>query len=250
MICKNCGAEIDENILLCPYCKTENEEVAYQEHREEIEGILNKAEEMKRRPERISKRINRGFSRLIFFAVAVFLALALLVFVVTRLVGDRSVSRMEKQLARLEEYYSAGEYEKMQQYLRKVDNSYSTTFKKYKSVANLYENLCWQKKQLGYLNEFLGLEVQKTEDFTSCLENCREILYEIWQAEKRGFVFGEADAMLWIRKEMQNALQEIIGITDEELAMYFSDFPENEEELPDLTELAETVKARQEAKKK
>ena len=28
MFCKNCGAEIAEDILLCPYCGAENEEVA------------------------------------------------------------------------------------------------------------------------------------------------------------------------------------------------------------------------------
>ena len=36
MFCKNCGAEIDDGLLLCPYCKTENEAVALKEHKEEI----------------------------------------------------------------------------------------------------------------------------------------------------------------------------------------------------------------------
>ena len=39
MICKNCGAEIDDTLLLCPYCNTENEAVAEKEHKEEVNDI-------------------------------------------------------------------------------------------------------------------------------------------------------------------------------------------------------------------
>ena len=56
MICTNCGAEIDDTLLLCPYCNTENEVVASEEHRDEVNFILDQAEELKTRPERIANK--------------------------------------------------------------------------------------------------------------------------------------------------------------------------------------------------
>ena len=70
MICKNCGAEIDDTLLLCPCCNTENEEVALKEHKGELNLILEQAEEIKTRPERIAKKVNYKISRIAFFAVA------------------------------------------------------------------------------------------------------------------------------------------------------------------------------------
>ena len=33
MVCKNCGAEIDDNLNNCPYCGTENHKKAEETHR-------------------------------------------------------------------------------------------------------------------------------------------------------------------------------------------------------------------------
>ena len=38
MICKNCSAKISDDILLCPYCGTENLKVAQKEQQDYIES--------------------------------------------------------------------------------------------------------------------------------------------------------------------------------------------------------------------
>ncbi|MBQ8798786.1 MAG: hypothetical protein IJZ55_04385 [Lachnospiraceae bacterium] len=244
MICKNCGAEIDDTLLLCPYCNTENEAMALKEHKGEISLILEQAEEFKTRPERIAKKVNYKVSRIAFFATAGFLVLLLVVFAASRLVGDRSVTRMEKKLAKLERYYAAGDYEGMGDYLDKLDDTYGERYKKYKNVWGLYHWLDSQEGSYDYVKEYIDTEYMKAEDLVSVLERSQDLLFQIWEAEEAGFRYDESEGMLYIRNEIWRMMKEATGITDEEIVAYFGDFSDVLDELPDLTELAELLLAR------
>ena len=46
MICKNCGAKIGQDILLCPYCGTENSDVAKKEQQDYINDYEKKKQEL------------------------------------------------------------------------------------------------------------------------------------------------------------------------------------------------------------
>ena len=244
MICKNCGAEIDDTILLCPYCNTENEEVAAEEHRDEVNFILNQAEELKTRPERISKKVNHKVSRIAFFATAGFLVLLLAVFVLSRIFGDRSVAKMEKKLAKLEAFYAAGDYEGMSVCLDELEDTYGEQFKKYRNVWRVYHWLDSQENSYEYVKEYIGTEYLDAEELAGELSRSQDLLYEIWQAEEAGFRYGESQGMLYVRNEIYRMMKEATGITEEEITEYFGDFSEVTEKLPELTELAEKLLAR------
>ena len=74
--------------------------------------------------------------------------------------------------------------------------------------------------------------------------NSRDLLYQIEQAEKAGFRYGESEAMLYFREEIYRMMKEATDITEEEIDKYFRNLPEEEEGWPDLTELAESIMAR------
>ena len=144
MICKNCGAEIDDTLLLCPYCNTENEAVAEAEHRDEVNFILDQAEELKARPERIAKKVEHKVSRIACYGVAGFVVLLLAVFIVSRIIGDPSIKKMEKKIAKLESFYAAGDYSGMCECLDGMEDSFGEQFKKYRNVQRVYR---WMHNQ-------------------------------------------------------------------------------------------------------
>ena len=59
MICKNCSAEIKDDVLLCPYCGTENAKVAQKEQQDYINSVQNKRKELKKIPQKVMKKTTK-----------------------------------------------------------------------------------------------------------------------------------------------------------------------------------------------
>ncbi len=247
MICKNCGAEIDDTLLLCPYCNTENETVAAEEHRNEVNSILDQAEELKTRPERIAEKVNHKANRFACIAVAVFAVLLLLVYVVTRILGDTSGDKQEKKVAKLEKYYVAGDYAGMCECLDSTEDAYGALFQKYRSVQRAYrymDDMEGDYKNIKeYREESLSQSERESRAFVVALYlgNSRNVLHMVEEAEAEGFRYGESEAMLFFREEVYRLMKEYAGITEDEIERYMLHLPENSDDWPELTELAESV---------
>lgn len=247
MICKNCGAEIDDGLLLCPYCKTENEEVAHAEHKEEINEILDKAEELATRPERIAEKVNHKISRAACFVAAGFAVLLLLVFVISRILGDTSGNKQEKKVAKLEKFYVAGDYAGMSECLDSMEDAYGALFQKYRSVQRAYRYMDEMESDYRNIKEYreddVSERVRESQAFVVALYlgNSRDVLHMVEEAEAEGFRYGESEAMLFFREEVYRLMKEYAGITEEEIQRYMLHLPKNSDEWPELTELAESV---------
>ena len=247
MKCMNCGAEIDDTLLLCPYCNVENEAVAAEEHRNEVNSILDQAEELKTRPERIAEKVDHKISRMACYGVAGFALLLLLVFVVSRIIGDPSIKQMEKKIAKLESFYAAGDYGGMCECLDGMEDTFGEQFKKYRTVQKVYRWMDNQENSYELVKEYREKKSwgeAQTNIARRALNTSRELLHEIEQAEAAGFRYGESDAMLFMRGEIYRMMKEATDITEEEIEDYFTSLPEAEDEWPDLTELAESLMAR------
>lgn len=247
MICKNCGAEIDEGLLLCPYCKTENEEVAHAEHKEEINKILDKAEELATRPERIAEKVNHKANRFACIAAAVFALLLLLVFVISRILGDTSGNKQEKKVAQLEKFYVAGDYAGMCECLDSMEDAYGALFQKYRSVQRAYRYMDDMESDYENIKEYREEEVSESVMESRVflvglyLGNSRDVLHMVEQAEAEGFRYGESEAMLSFREEVYRLLKEYAAVTEEEMERYMGNLSDNSDDWPGLTELAESV---------
>lgn len=247
MICKNCGADIDDTILLCPYCNTENEAVAAEEHRDEVNFILDRAEELKTRPEKIAKKVEHKVSRFACYGVVGFVVLLLAVFIISRIIGDPSVKKMEKKVSKLESFYATGDYAGMCECLDGMEDTYGEKFKKYRNVQSVYRWMGNQKNSYELIKEYREKKSKgssQTDITRRALGTSRDLLHEIEQAETAGFRYGESEAMLYFREEIYRMMKEDAGITEEEIGLYFTNLSEDEELWPDLTELAELLLVR------
>ena len=136
MICENCGAEYDEHLLLCPYCGTENDRAAQLEHQKEMHDLNEKTEKLRQAPERAARKGSQIVTKMAVAAVIGVLVVSAVIWVVTRIQAGNALGQQEKQLAQLEEYYEAGDYEQMEQYLDSLEYGYSSTFAKYRNAVD------------------------------------------------------------------------------------------------------------------
>lgn len=240
MLCKNCGAEIAEDILLCPYCGAENEEVAEREHEEEIEDILDRAAQLETRPEEIAGRMKSRVNKIALYAVVGLLVVLLGVFIVTRMIGDQSANKMKKELNTLEKYYEARDFDEMKAYFNSLENTLGERYKKYRNVLSHYDRFVHQKEYLEEVKYRLAKGNMSAGLMEVYLDGVQGALYKIWEAEQEGFRYGEGDGIQYMKEELQHVLMETVGITEAEITLYFDGFTEGEER-PDLMPLAEDL---------
>lgn len=243
MICRQCGAEIAEDILLCPYCGAENEEVAEREHKEEIEDILDKAAQLETRPEEIAGRMKTKVNKIGRYAIIGLLLIIAGVFLVTRMIGDQSANKMKKELDTLEKYYEAREFDKMKTYYNSLEDTLGERYKKYRTVITHYDRFLCREQDLKEVKQRFENGKMSAGLLEVYLDSVRDTLYIFWEAEEEGFRYGEGDGLLYLKEELHRMLTETTGITEEEYDIYFDGFTAGEE-CPDLMPLAEELMTR------
>ena len=169
------------------------------------------------------------------------------VIIVSRIIGDPSVRKMEKKIAKLESFYTAGDYADMCECLDGMEDTYGEKFRKYRTVQRVYRWMDNQENSYGIVKEYREKKSQgesQTQIASRALGTSRDLLYEIQKAETAGFRYGESEAMLYFREEIYRMMKEATDITEEEIDKYFRNLPEDEEAWPDLAELKEVLMAR------
>ena len=141
MICKYCGASYADNLLNCPFCRTENpleaekqKKSIFKKYDREADAIR---EEVAHYPRKAASVFTRKF--LIGIAAAVVLAalIAVLCVVLVRNGARVGYNRHQKQESVMEEYLDAADYEGMVQYLDSLEKP--TDYDKYYQVKRLYD---------------------------------------------------------------------------------------------------------------
>ena len=219
MICENCGAEYDDHLLLCPYCGTENDRAAQMEHQKEMQDLNEKTEKLRQAPERAARRGSQIVTKIAVIAVIGVLVTAAVIWAVTRIRAENALSQQEKQLAKLEEYYEAGDFEQMEQYLDSLEYGYSSTFAKYRNAVDwnrlMKDQLEMLESDAEYAKQGGVIGVSELEfgmDWTF------ETLYDISEQAKRHYPHGEQEVGEDVTKQLTDALKEHYQLTDEEIA--------------------------------
>lgn len=239
MICKNCGAEISEDELLCPYCGTENLKVAQKEQQNYIEGYEKRKRALKKVPEKVVKKTTKGF---FYVAGGIFGTVILLLIVsvaFSKITRADMLSKQEKELEKLEKYYVSGEYASMTAYLDKIDKR-GGSYEKYRRVAELYENMDWYIENLKSNAEFakkIDLDAVNVEIY---LEWCFEELAEIREMEELEFPYEEKAGVLYIKEQYYKALKEYALLTEEEIdsAVKSTDLNSSDNDYMELAEIS------------
>ena len=220
MICSKCGARYPDDRDACPFCGGENLRVAVKRQRQEVAGAYEKIAALEQRPHRAVKKARRFLWWAAAAAAALFLAALVFTLVLTGVWSSGALGRQERQLARLEEYYAAGQYEKMGRYLDKIPNSYEAVFEKYSGTERLYRSMDLARDALSSTAEYLSRVTPgaiTAEDAERDLTWAFEVLWEAEEHRAAGYPCGEEAAVEEIRAEMERCLREYARLTDDEI---------------------------------
>jgi hypothetical protein len=217
MICKNCGAELEDNVLECPFCLSENTELADKMYEKQFEEVISKIENVKEEAKKEEKKISKKAVKIFFLSMVVLLAIIVLRYVISEVSSIIEENREKKKeaayLAEIDVYYQKGDYEGLYEY---DDNNSVFSYEGYKysevasawgCMANLREFK--EKKESGEplypiliyvilkdFNKFSKIIEEKTTDNT---------------------VFGNEQILLDFMAEYTDCLNETLGLTEAQI---------------------------------
>lgn len=237
MVCKNCGAKMEDGELLCQYCGTENSEVAKKQQEAYLEGYKKKRDELKNAPKKVLKKTTKT----LFYALAILLGgLALIlvvIFAFSKVTSGDLLAQQEEEIERLEQYYIAGDYETMCDYFAQIGKR-GGSYEKYDRIYDIYwdldDNIATLKNEWEYAG-VIELEVTGVE---RAIEACIGRLAEIKEMEDFDFPYGEKEGALYVREQYMQALKSYMFLTEEEIESAISVYSEEENDYLELAEIA------------
>ena len=245
--CENCSAEFDEKLMICPYCGYEVHAMAVDAHEGKIERMSRVSQSYEQAPGRTLKKGTRAilWGALIFLLASALIAglVALISYVNNR----RSIPVLQAHIAAMEEYYAAGDYEGMADYLKSLDNYFYSSYDKY------YTAMRWDE-QASRLEEYSGSIAQSAVSpyadqddvigyIIDTLESGCETLTEIGEAETRGWLLDEEVVGNYCRNRIIRIYEDVYKMSDEEIITCMNMYKTagDTDLQPDYTEMAEAV---------
>ena len=226
MICPNCGAEIDEKTVVCPYCDFEIELNAKKEQKEYIADLKEKKKDLQNVPLRKAKKAEKKTNHIFKVFIILFIIITLIstVFVVVK--SKNGLKKQNETLAKLEEYYNSYDFDSMKELLDKTENSYSATFEKYTISARLYTVSLWQIEDYE--------KVRKNSNEWYVAESLRyifETLSDMKGYEDDGYKYGEEKAVEYFKELYYKCLNESYMLADDEIEEFLGSDDKDYEEL-------------------
>ncbi len=215
--CKNCGAEFDAGLRLCPYCGAANETAVKKEYEEALEEIEKKRRALVHLPKQLVRLWGKRWGRILLIFVAAVLAGGVLwagIGGLLRWQADRTApQRQEKHLQALEELASAEDYEGIWEYMRKNDLSGGA----YSGYTDLY----FASFSLSYVQD-CRYYLERGGIWRSTLGRIyRQAAQGIWeidsQLEEHIYAPAVEEGMQKIRAQLHTLLTEDLGLKETEL---------------------------------
>ena len=228
MICKSCSAEYDDNVLVCPYCGSENKEAARELKEDILENYDREAEQIEKMAEQYPEKTARKWTKTIVCVAAVVLALGIVLGIIAIVAGKISVNvgykSSQKHLERLEALYMAGDYAGIEEYLDQKD-LYDVTYEKYTEIERVYTYDTYIKSDMQFVEDILSGEMTDDDKEEHVRIWCESILKDASLAiemsrkysEDMQFL-GNEDVLKDFYKETVSRLTEF-GFTEEEIKM-------------------------------
>lgn len=217
MKCSACGAEIENQAVLCPYCGSEQVENARQEHAREVNVLKEETEKIRRsiRPHDVSK-VNKKMTKLMVLFVAVILLLLGFSMLTGTVKNKIKMVSQEKALQKLEEYYQAAEYEKLTEYYESRDDVFGGRFEKYRRVYDIQKRVSWISQNLE--GDYWQYVQEGSIDFSVWnIYDLIGILVDVKDYEKEEFPCGEGEATLFYREWALEVLTNRLLFTQDEI---------------------------------
>lgn len=245
MKCKNCGANYKTRELKCPYCGTENMVGRiWLMERDDVSREYEETKEKVRKKSRLyvaDKVLNRILLILVLFSCCFFLLAAAAVGLGS-LYGKiyRQVHREELQRT-MEEYYQAGEYKELYDYMSKYQMFGQETYQ-YSQAAFMgfdYDN--FKSNSLSFLSQ----DEEKKQEDHYLLEYTLRCAHRVWHLDMGMFSELDSGNEMILKENKIDVLaffRGMLGMTEEEISILTDneDFPDTEV----LEELVEGIMER------
>ena len=137
IICKNCGAEYDDEQDRCPYCGGDNFGKSVQVHEDTIHDLEREKRQWEKMPEKVAGKGMSWTAKLGIAAVIMVAVICIIVFIVSSISHKVSYRVEQKNLEKLESLYQSGDYEGICEYLKTVEYTYQSYFDKYTEIAGM-----------------------------------------------------------------------------------------------------------------
>lgn len=228
MICKNCGVEFEDNLIQCPFCGAENVAESYRRQETYVDNLRKKSDFLAVLPEWIVNLLGRVMKHTAILAVGFFLLVLLIAFLGTKIYSSTAVWRMERNIAKLEKLYEAGDYEKLKQVYWDMEDTYGGSYEKYYRTVNTYSQVDWV---MYNLEKFSGdyVEYISVEEVEDTLEDLIIVLHYIDEMRVDGFPYGEGKAMQEFEKCLREGIEEHLPMNASEFQTAYDKYSSEEE---------------------
>lgn len=228
MICKDCGAEYDDTLIGCPFCGAENVEESYRRQAAYVNDLKKKNAFMSMLPEWIVRCLGKLMKHTAILAVGIFLVVLLVAFLGTKIYSSTAIFRMERNIARLENLYDAGDYDKLKDVYWDMEDTYGGSYEKYARTVNVYSQTEWIMYNMEKLsgNYVKYVTAQEVEDM---LEDLVSVLHKIDAMEEADFPYGEEKAMLEFRNILEEGRKEHLPLDEGEFQSVYDKYVEDGE---------------------
>lgn len=213
MICKSCSAEYDDNILVCPYCGSENKKAAQELKEDILEAYDKEAEMIQKTAEQYPEKTARKWTKTIVRVVVVIIILGIIVSIVAIVAAKLSVSagykKEQRHLSELEELYQAGDYAAVETYLRDKE-LWSSAYEKYDEIARVYAYYAYMENDMKHIEDILSSEIsgeEKPEVITPWCENVLEDAASTMELSKK---YAEDMQFLGNEEELTNLYEDVV----------------------------------------
>ena len=243
MVCKNCGAEIDDNLNNCPYCGTENHKKAEEIHRNVMNAYEKQAQLWQEKPQTAARHSSYFVMIVIVGFIVIGVIAAGILFAVRRVMVNNKYNSNQKNLAKLEEIYQSGDYEKL------YDTWESMSDAKYSSVYEKYDRICRMYQYVDWAEEYMDWEVSyavsnDSADSLSGVEYLLEALVICKSCEDAGYVYEEEAGAEYFSDVAYGYLEDVYLLEEDEIDSYVeklaaADYNDKETYFSEIKEISQ-----------
>ena len=188
-------------------------------------------------PEKLVKKTTKT---MFYLAGGLFAGVILLLIVVTafsKIVSSDMLDRQEKEIAKLEGYYSKADYEAMCNYLEEIDKR-GGSYEKYNRIYDLYANMDWKIEAVKDNLEYAETIELDASNVAADLERCLAELKTIADMEALQFPYGEKEGALYVKSQYVDALKNYAFLTEAEIESAISIYKQEGNDYLELAEIA------------
>ena len=204
IICKNCGAEYDDEQDRCPYCGGDNFGKSVQVHEDMMNELKREKRQWEKMPEKVAGKGMSWTARLGIGTVIAVVIICIIVFIVSSISRKVSYQVEQKNLEKLESLYQSGDYEGICEYLKTVEYTYQSYFDKYTEIAGMQRYLKW-------------IVENDKADALSNISYIVSILNECQEAADAYYKYEEEDAVTYYTEYCYDYMKEHYEISEDEI---------------------------------